>query len=388
MRKTKIIVSLYGEVQGYPPTINMINVLAKNNFEVLLICRNSDGLEGIIDKNVEIFNIYNNISTQRQMSGSFFLKSKLYFSFFFKYLNLLKKKKPDITLIYDPFALAINYVSFYFVLKRNILWYHNHDVLDKFENKGLKTKILGLIEKNSFKKIDYFTLPSKERLTYFPIKNFKGKYFVIPNYPSLDFYNFFYTNRSFDFDHFNIVFQGSIGDGHGIEEIISILGWNEIINKNINLHLKGRISDDYKSNLTSLASYYGKQDYLIYHNYSPYSEVPELASKCQLGIAIFTKNDIMNRTLGTASNKIYEYAAVGTPILYFKDEHFEKYLLKYVWAFDSDLSIKNIISVISEINRNFKLYSQSAYKSFITENNFEHFAKLIITELQNVDITN
>lgn len=383
MIKRKILVSFYGDIQGYPPTLNMINVLVKNGYKVIVICRNAKELNGIIDKSVKLITVFNDVSIQRQMTGTILLKIKLYLTFLIKHICLIKKVKPDVVLIYDPIAFVFNCISYFFVKKRQIHWYHNHDVFETGEKKGLKEKFFYFFEKYGFKRIDYFTLPSVERLIYFPINLLTGKHFVIPNYPSIDLYNHFFKSRKFSFVKFNIIFQGSIGEGHGLEEIIPALGWNESIKKNVFLHLKGKISDSYKTILIKIACSHLKKEYLVFHDYSSYLEVPKLASECQLGVAIFTKKDIMNKTLGTASNKIYEYAAVGTPILYFADPHYEEYLSKYEWAFVCDLSKQNIQSIIEKIDKNFKFFSESAFESFKNRNNFEIHSRSIIDDMGN-----
>ena len=69
--------------------------------------------------------------------------------------------------------------------------------------------------------------------------------------------------------------------------------------------------EEYRRELEQLAAGNGVENRLVFAGFGPYREVPELASSCAVGLGIFTGQDMMNRTLGTASNKIYEYAAVG-----------------------------------------------------------------------------
>jgi glycosyltransferase involved in cell wall biosynthesis len=267
-----------------------------------------------------------------------------------------------------------------FSRKRNILWYHNHDVMDLNKNSTMLQKIIQRIEMKSMRNLDFFTIPSKERIKYFNFNRFSGKIGVIPNYPSIKIYKEFFTNREMNNDEFHILYQGSIGSGHGIENIIKLLGRNRILDKNIFLNLKGKIAFNYKKELMTLAKEYSFEKNILFHDYTPYFEVPKLTSRCHLGIAIFLKDDIMNSTLGSASNKIYEYAAVGTPIIYFKNEHFTNYLETHSWALGSDLSNDSLIRLIQFTDKNFKYLSDKAHLSFLSEFNFEAASKSFLEE--------
>ena len=371
--KKRILVSFYGEVQGYPPTINMLNVLIEKGFDVILLCRNSDGLPKLINGVIEIHDVYGSVSIEKQMYGSPLLKTKLYFTFFLNYIKLRIISKPHIILLYDPIAIVIHAFSVNFFKKRKI-WYHNHDILESTNKKMSTNNLLRLIEKKMINRIDYLTLPALERLKYFNTKEANLTFGVIPNFPSKNLFLDFFSNRANCLDDFHLLFQGSIGEGHGLEQFITVLGWNKSINSHIYLNLKGKINNDYKSKLISLAKKKQVNEYLIFHEYTDYSKVPELASKCHLGIAVFTKDDIMNSTLGTASNKIYEYAATGMPIVYYKNEHFEEHLGQMVWAFGTSLDREEIKEIIRKVKLDFKKYSLSAYSSFVNQNNFESYA--------------
>jgi hypothetical protein len=116
-------------------------------------------------------------------------------------------------------------------------------------------------------------------------------------------------------------------------------------------------------------------DKISFYGVTPYSEVPKLSSLCHIGIGIHAKNDIMNVTLGTASNKLYEYAAVGLPILYYNKEYFTKYLSKYKWAIATELTPEAILASIEKIVSTYEAMSEAAYSDFISELNYEFFFK-------------
>jgi glycosyltransferase involved in cell wall biosynthesis len=304
-----------------------------------------------------------------QMYGSTIKKIQLYLGFYLQIFWQIVIFRPTTILVYDPIALALYSI----VPKRrnHNLWYHNHDIIVDTGNSSV-AKILKNLEKREFSKLDIFSLPALERKQYFDLRNFKGKFLFIPNFPSLNLYESFYNNRAGNREEFNLLFQGSIGEGHGLELIIQNLGFNKELNKVVNLHLKGRVSDIYKTKILEIAAKNNCSENILFHQYTKYDEVPKLAAQCDLGIAIFTKTDIMNSTLGTSSNKIYEYAAVGTPIVYYNNSHFETYLGTKSWAFATDLTVESILEIILKVDKNFKDLSAVAYDDFVRNYNFEN----------------
>jgi hypothetical protein len=372
--KKKLLVVYYGDIQGYPPTINMINFLMSKGIEITILCRICQNPNDIFFKIPKIIEVSSNIGIEEQMKGSSILKLILYFKFMFNFIKQRIINQSDL-LLYDPIALCY-YALLKRFFKKRFVWYHNHDIIEKPDKKISLQKFFYYIEQNNIKEIDLLTLPSIERLSFFNRDNPRFKFFLLPNYPSKFFYGRFNFVKKINQNHFRIIFQGSIGEGHGLEQIIPILGWNKQINKNIQLILKGKISDLYKHRLEILAKKYKNEGNIEFHGYSSYLKVPELSSKCHLGIAIFSKDDIMNSTLGSASNKIYEYAAVGLPILYLDVEHFNKYLENYSWALPTDLTEESLLKNIQLVDNQFEVLSNLALQSFNRYFNFEKNADL------------
>jgi hypothetical protein len=91
----------------------------------------------------------------------------------------------------------------------------------------------------------------------------------------------------------------------------------------------------------------------------------------------------MHVTLGTASNKLYEYAAVGLPVLYLNEPHFNRYLQQYNWAFPVELTTASIRAAITAITEKYEYYSASAHESFRQGLNFEAFFGPVKQYLEN-----
>jgi hypothetical protein len=370
MNNNKLLILIYADIEGYPPTLNMLGLLASEYSQIKVIQRQYlSERSNLRAENLVEINVCKSSGFEVQMYGSIIKKIQLYLGFYLQIFWQIVIFRPTVILIYDPIALALYSI----VPKRrnHNLWYHNHDIIEDTGNNSV-AKILKNLEKREFSKLDIFSLPAIERKKYFDLRNFKGKFLFIPNFPSLNLYESFYKNRAGNREEFNLLFQGSIGEGHGLELIVETLGFNQNLNKIINLHLKGRISDIYKSQILEIAAKNNCSENIYFHQYTKYDDVPKLAAQCDLGIAIFTKTDIMNSTLGTSSNKIYEYAAVGTPIVYYDNSHFESHLGSKSWAFATDLTVDSIFEIIMKVDKNFKELSTVAYDDFVRNYNFEN----------------
>ncbi len=362
--ENKIVVALYSHIEFYPPSINAVQSLSKSFDKIVVVCNNVLKNEFPYHSNIEILSLGSFMPIRQFERKPLFKKIVT----FFQYVLLLKKqlKGAKIFIAYDgipllAFRIACLLAPF---TKKPILWYHNHDVYEPGLNK--KYSIGWFAEKNEssiFSQLDIFSLPSNDRKVFFPMDNLKGKYFYLPNYPSKELYKQFQQKNRTITDSFSILFQGSIGEGHGIEIIIEIL---QKLNESIkcSLVLKGFISETYKSTLTELANKNNSLQYIIFKGVTPYLEVPLLTASCHIGIAIHSKTDRMNKTLGTASNKIYEYAACGLPVLYFDNEHYNKHLAMYDWAFGVDLSQESIQRAINKIVADYTNLSSQAMNEF------------------------
>lgn len=379
------LVVIYGEIIGFPPTFNMLNYLSKKS-TVSVISRGLDHTTGLISQDVKKYFIGKNINAARQLEINILFKFYLYFKFIAELFKIIKRENPTYILAYDPVALAFVFLSSKILGKNFQIWYHNHDILEINSKSSILQRLIKFLEIKSFSTLNIFSLPSIERKGYFPLKVFKGDFFLIPNYPSRIFYQNFYLNRTKNINNeFHFIFQGSISKGHGIEQIIPFIGQKySYYGKKIYLNLKGKIDKEYKKNLINLSNVHENSDFLIFYDYSSYEHVPLLASKCHLGIAIFTQNDIMNNSLGSASNKIYEYIAVGTPIIYFNNQHFNNYLSKYSWAFATDLSQNSILDIIGQVTNKFDKISYLANESFNNEFYFEKALDKLYLFNQNI----
>jgi hypothetical protein len=377
--KSRVIVAIYTDADFYPPTINAILNLSEVFKEVVVICRNNAAKDFPYPTNVRLKKIGPNCTVREMEKQSIIRKSFYFVQFFFSFLTYSKKADTQLLLIYDSFALFACFLMRPFIKNKKI-WYHNHDMVNKALISSFSIgRLAAKFETRAMKNIDFFSLPSKERLVYFPDLPNHIRVFIIPNYPSLKVYKTFEKNKTLG-THIAIIYQGFIGPGHSLEELTSLLS-EKINGLALQLILKGSVTDSYRLSIETLASENGVEQQITWIPIGPYSELPVITSQADIGIGINKNTDIVSLAQGTASNKIYEYAASGLPVVLHKSEQFEKYLASYNWAFFSDGSVESLRKTIVQIVNNLENLSVSARNDFENRLNFEQVFQPVMKQV-------
>ncbi|HTB26718.1 MAG TPA: hypothetical protein VK711_15205 [Puia sp.] len=374
MLKKNLVISIYSPPEYYPPTLNAIEYLSGIYENIYVVFRNYDEqFDWTYPENVHLIQTGKKIHVRKAEAASVLKKVQYFFQYSRKLLKTIRRNQPDTILLYDYFPVLAYRLISPFIRKPATLWYHNHDVGDsKVIRKGSLSWAAWKSENWIFPRIQIFSLPSVDRQAYFPMEELKGRFFFLPNYPSVKVFNRYARYQKSYGEVLRIVYQGSIGPLHGLEEIIRLLG-RSIRGKQMELIVRGFISEEYKKELLGLAAESGVSKKLQIIPPGSYSKVIEQCMAYHIGIGIHRKDDIMNKTLGTSSNKIYEYAAAGLPVILYDNQQFRNYLGKYNWAFFTDCSEASLISIFETIERKIQILGNQARMDFENELNFEKY---------------
>jgi len=368
-----LVIAIYSHPEYYPPTLNAIEILASHYSDIYVIHRNITGFDWQYPANVKLIHSGDLLPIREAERKSIIYKVRSFWSFSKLLVKTIRTSGSETLLVYD-YMPWLSYTLFKKRLPENLLiWYHNHDVAEKqYLRKGSISWWAWKSEQRIFSRLDIFSLPAVERQSRFPMGEFKGRFFFLPNYPSIAMYGRYNKLTKDKSGPVRLLFQGSIGPFHGLEEIIPLLG-HTISGRSLQLVVKGFISSDYASELMRLSKEYKVEDKLIILPPTGYLEVVRNAQTCHIGIGIHKKQDFMNQTLGTASNKIYEYAASGMPVLVFDNDHFRRVLGNRPWVFFTDTSAGSLIACVEQIMTRFQELSTKALIDFEKELCFEHY---------------
>lgn len=343
----RVVVAIYIDPDFYPPTINGILNMAPDTKELIVVTRNNSKDDFPFPGNVRLLKRGPLMTVRASEQMSTWKKIKSFFSFVYTLLSVSRNGRADIIVLYDPFPLLAWYLVRPLISAKTLVWYHNHDMpsIQQVRKHSIGW-FAGTWERKAMKHIDVFTLPSADRLPFYPWLKKSIPYATIPNYPSLKHYTG-YSPKELSGD-IRVIYQGFIGPGHGIEELVQLLP-ETISGKRLHLVLKGSVTETYKRKVMELSEKLSVTGRVTWVGISAYAALRDLTDSCHIGIGIRMNTDHVSTTLGTASNKIYEYAACGLPVILYDTEQFKKYLSKYSWTFFTDGTVSSIRSCLNHI---------------------------------------
>ena len=357
------LVTIYNSIELYPPTLNAIELMQSEFDGIQIICiDNYSGPTTKFNDNVSLINLhFNNESIVSRINS------------FARYIRAIRRSirndSPDLILVYDAeaaFALSIALIG---VSKKTTIWYHVHDSIDKKYMKKYTLNHLSIISQNKlFKNISFFTLPASERVETYKSFQYNCACYIIPNYPLLEVYK--KVQAQSPTNEVILVYQGRVVAKRGIEQILKVLSKNKLLLP-IKLHLIGKIDDNFKLELYNLINNLGISSSVFIFGTVPHRKLHAYTSKGHIGLAIYTADDNIHTTLGTASNKAYEYTACGMPFLYFNNEHFSKYFKRMRWALPVNLDEDSIENAILFAIGDYLRLSNEAKEYFTNNANYE-----------------
>ena len=364
----KIIAAVYSHPEYYPPTLNAIELLSTKVSEITILFRDVKPTEATYPINVKLVKSGKFKSIRDTEISSYFWKITSFLKYTYTFYQLIRKTNPKWVIVYDAIPLLAFSILSKFLIKKPKLWYHNHDVLAK--DKIAKYSISWFALKNEtgiFPKIDLFSLPSREREEFFPIEKLKGKYFFLPNYPSLK--NHQSQKEVKKNSHLKLIYQGHLGYGHGLKEIINYIKY--LNSEYLSLSIIGIGNISYIDKLNSLIEKLNLSNLIKIHPPLPYQELKNFTIQHDIGLAILLPKNINFKTASTSSNKIYEYIASSMPVILYDTRSYKSSLAKRKWAFFTDLSNDSLDKIFLTISKNSLALSNSAREDFEKELNFE-----------------
>jgi glycosyltransferase involved in cell wall biosynthesis len=366
-----------------PPTLNALALCQIKGLKTVLLRGNLDfSVENYLLP-TEIIEVGAQLDIRQFEAASTIKKTARFMNFCWKLAFFLLSERPKILLLHDHLSLFAFYLIAPFVRFRGLVWHNSYDTIDGDAHNLKRFSLIGQLfahYKSAFARVDVFTLPSAERKCFYPVDQVKNTTEVIPNYPARFFYDRFYTPKPRPQQTLELIYQGALGPGHGFEELLDIMS-EPVADCRLRLTLKGWVRDAFKAKIDLAALARGQAGQLRWVDFGPYSSVPEVAAQCHIGIAIFTGQDVMNRTLGTASNKIYEYAALGLPVLMFDAPHFREVLGQRDWVYFTDLTPASLRACLTEMVLNYQKLSALARADFENGLNFEQVFMPVLEEV-------
>ncbi|OKH12898.1 glycosyltransferase [Fischerella major NIES-592] len=364
---------IYANPDHYPPTINAVHLLSEH-FDVVLIGRNQDPAIWKYPANVKVHRLGKYTSVREREKQSLEAKLWEYINFVAQAQKLLK----DVSLIYayDYFAYTVAYFCLLLQTKSIPLIYHNHDLNEKLFPLSSLSGWVQRGERKWVHKANFVIFPSQERALFFKkLTNFLGKTMVVPNFPRKSYFQEHPNFPNLLLERFHnpqILLQGTISVKNSLLELIESL---DFLNQSIEIKLIGYIQEADKLVIRNFTITKNVAERVKYFPPVPYNDLPPHTWKASLGVCLYKKTGINHRTMGTASNKIYEYAACGLPVIVSDQPNYREHLANESWVrFADPDNPKSIASAVEDIMSDFNKYQAmclAARQAFEEKYNYE-----------------
>jgi glycosyltransferase involved in cell wall biosynthesis len=381
-----ITIAIYSHPGFYPPLLNAIDELATTFTTVQVISRNLNAGHWRYPEEVKSFTSGAFKLIQDSEEAPTWWKIFSFLRFAMAFYKILRREKQQWVMCNDPIALFSMRLIRPFLRYPVRLWYHSHDIS---EPDGMRKFSIGYFavrsEKKYFNRIELFTLPSESRVAYYPMSRLKGSWKVVPNYPPVRPSCPGPAVGWKEGTDLKLLYQGRLSDEHGLEEIIEFVKSDP----SLRLTLVGPGSKSYIRMLESKIAHTGAEDRISVLKPVSYADLLKITLDHHVGLAVNKPVNALYSTAATASNKIYEYAACGLPIIYFHDEHYIQALKEYRWAFPTNLSFASLYGILQSIRNDYQSLSAAAWSDFRHKLNFTFVFQPVLAylseSLQSID---
>lgn len=372
---------LYSNPDYYPPTVNAVHLLSEH-FDVVLIGRNQDHPHSEYPSNVIVHRLGRYTSVREREQASARAKLWEYINFVVQARSLLK----DVSLIYayDAFGYTAAYLCRLVLPQPVPLIYQSHEIGEHLSPLSSLSGWVQRAERAWVHKAAIVVFPERERSLFFKkVTNLKQQPIIVPNFPIKSFYNAPEDWENLIYKRFHsiqILLQGAISARNSMLELIESL---ILLTNSTQLKFIGPIREDEKDLMIKFAAQKNVTARVKYFKPVPYNEIRSHTLIASVGVCLYKKLDFNIQTFVTSSNKIYEYAACGLPVIVSDFPNCREYLSSEPWVRFADPDNPNSIAsavqdIISDFD-NYKAMCLASRRAFEKKFNYESaFSPLLL----------
>ncbi len=374
--KPRLLISIYANPDGYPPTINAVAIL-KDHFEVHVLCRNIGAPVETWPSEVSLDRCGRYADTRAKEAMPAGAKLLEYCRFIARTRATVAKLKPDLIYAYEAFA----FVAALMTRSRGHaapLVFQMHELaepallpLTSMQRWVLKAALLGT------KSAAAVVFPEKYRAQHWLAEAGDPRApIIVPNCPNLDYFrapadwNETFARRYLARE---AVYVGQVGAANGQLEAVQALAH---LDDAVRLRIIGNDEPGFDATMTAVAATLGVAHRVSLDGWLSRSELVPRADRATLGLTLhkpLTKNLEFN---GSASNKVFEYAAMGLPVVVPDRLSYRDFLANQKWVtyakVEDPKSIAQAISSILADRERYFAMSLAARRAFEVQYNYPH----------------
>ena len=373
--KPRLLIAIYSNPDYYPPTVYAVRILS-NYFQIHILCRNMDQpvREWPADVTIERTGRYASSAAKERASAA--AKLAEYAGFVARARALINQMQPTMVYAYDPHA----FVACMFGRRgaRSIpLVFHLHE-LPEMENLswGSLQKWILMAALRGTRSADAVVLPEKYRARHWlaAAKDSRAP-IVVPNCPDHDYFpapadwseTFAARYRSRE-----LVYVGYASADNGHLEGLRALA---LTDGEIRMRVIGSFRQEFAESFNRLARELAVTERVSLDGWLPQREMVVRASSASAGLSLHQAVSKGLEYLGSASNKLFEYAAMGLPVVVPERASYHDFLGTAEWVTYADIakpeSIARAITSIFADRERYASMSRAARRAFEEQYNYE-----------------
>ncbi len=309
-KKPGFLLAQRADADVYPPVLHQAAILQKYGSVTLVDSGQSSHTQFLTHPGVV------RVRIPMGPSGRFGVLGRL--SSFIRFRSTLQRelyRYTDIAIAYEPDAAAVLLTS---ICKRNVfkvVHLHEHVEADGYSSSRISRKSLaGML--GNLDRANLIVVADRDRAKFLAeLSGTSTRIVVVMNCPplvrSIPGSRLIPLLASRGISSTSIVhYQGAVGPDHGLEVIIaSMVHWPA----DALFTVVGRCTSSYRSELESLAGKHGVANRVVYIDRVPYDQVLSYAVGASVGLTLLDTSRSNWRFAAGASNKRFEYAALGIP---------------------------------------------------------------------------
>jgi glycosyltransferase involved in cell wall biosynthesis len=373
--KPRLFIAIYANPDYYPPTVYAVRILS-SYFNIHVLCRNMDqpDREWPADVTIERFGKYASVGDKENASAG----SKLaeYARFVARTRTLIGRLKPAVVYAYDPHAFAACMIGR--TGRQPIpLIFHLHE-LPETENLSA-TSLQGWIVRAALrgtKSANAVVFPEIHRARHWLMAAGDSRApIIVPNCPARSYFPAppdWSDTIAGRYRARELVYVGYASEDNGHLEALRALAMTDAT---IRLRVIGAYRPGFGAQFMALAHELGLNARVSVDGWLAQDELIARASAASAGLSLHKSVSKGLQYLGPASNKLFEYAAMGLPVVVPNRASYRDFIGDADWVTYADVerpeSIARAINSIFADRERYAAMSRAARRAFEELYNYE-----------------
>jgi glycosyltransferase involved in cell wall biosynthesis len=383
--KPRLLITIYANPDYYPPTVYAVRLLSCY-FAVHILCRNMDQpfQEWPPEVTIERFGEY--ASARAKEGANAAAKLIEYAKFAARTRVLIKQMRPAAIYSYDPYAFVATMLGR--VGRRPLpVIFHSHELPEtqnlswgSLENWVVRAALI------STKSADAVVFPEKNRARHWLTAAADLRVpTIVPNCPDQRYFPApadWSDTIAARYRAREAVYVGYASADNGHLDALRALAMTD----GIRMRVIGGFRPEFEASFNELARELRVNERLSVDGWLALDELRARASRASVGLSIYKPVTKSLEYVASASNKLFEYAAMGLPVIVPNRENYRDFLGDAEWVTYADVeqpeSFARALTSIFDDRERYVAMSRAARGAFETEYNYERVFEPVLERIR------